>query len=301
MKISRPIFDWVQETKEPSYLQILILSTAIQHGPSYKLVNELAEKAIDALQGRLAHEKNAKTILPVFYFNMTYRLLRARYFDMKNAVKQKAELQEIKRLFYHYVNLVQPIHETKKLFTLKTVIEIRVALFEGNCDEISAGLERLRVAKEYDWLKVTKDEVVEYCSKLNNILTTPLRNLMAGVRIKRCREMKKMTAFDFAMNLGTNQQVVNEFESGKRGISRTRLHNIAEILGVDIAYFSGEEDEPSLNVENDMLKHRVYRLLRSATKDQQEYLMDFMKTYLKKHNKPRKAGKNVIKKSNPEE
>jgi len=103
----------------------------------------------------------------------------------------------------------------------RAVVETRQALFNADCEKILRGLKKLKKLHATDWLKTTKDEVEEYLSHFNDKLTTALRNLRIGMRLRKSRLAINMTAAELADRLDLNHSQINAYESGERGLGLT--------------------------------------------------------------------------------
>jgi len=280
-EIALPIFEWLKTKKDLEFIETVILGTVLSHAPDYKLAAELSERAISVLKSKYANVKNCKSKIGMIYSNMTCRLIRARYIDIKNTTQQKEELKQVEKLFAYHLEQARIAWSVKSENPFNAVLDIRKALFEGDCKGIADGLDRLKKPKGNDWLKVTKDEVNEYLSNLNDRLTPALRRLLIGRRIQARREALNMTVKEFAELLDTDPVVVNEFERGDSGIGQERLRKIAKILNIDIAYFTGDSDSKPDDFEYDILLTTLAQILRNAKKKDKQYLIDFAKSYIK--------------------
>ena len=278
-KIVAPLFNYASNQKTLEYLDIVILGFVLHHAPDYKLANEIAQKSVDTLL-REHTDKKYKSKIFMIYMNMTYRMLRAKYYDIKDVVKQKADLKEIEALFDRYVKLFIPMCEEHNRPAHRAVVETRQALFNADCEKILRGLKKLKKLHATDWLKTTKDEVEEYLSHFNDKLTTALRNLRIGMRLRKSRLAINMTAAELADRLDLNHSQINAYESGERGMRPTRLIQVADILGCSVSYLNGEEDALSTSVRDPLL-HRIYQTFRNSTEADKKYLLDHAHRYLK--------------------
>jgi len=281
-KIASPIFKWLTAKKDLEYFEIIILYTVLPHAPTYKLADELAQNAIRVLKSKYAYVKKQKPIIYTIYTNMTLRLVRARYFDMKNPAKQNDELQEIEVLFSQYMKLIKAVCAEKNLYALSTVLDVRKALFEGDCEGIVSGLDKLDEAQEKEWLKTTRDEVVEYLSQLNTKLTTKLRDLLIGKRIQTRRNVIGITTIELADHIGEDEKTICEYERGGKGIRESQLYEIAEALNTDVAFLVGDNDTATAaRVEDDLLVHKIQLAVRNASETDKQYILDFVRGYMK--------------------
>jgi len=285
MKIAAPIFDWVSVKETLEFLDIVILGYVLQHAPSYKLANELAQKSIDTLKQEHT-DKKYKSILFMIYMNMAYRLLRARFHEIKNTMKQKSELNEIETLFSRYTSLAIDMCQEYNRTIQKATIFTRRGLFYGDCEQIQFGLNKLKELDANDWYKNTKDEVAEYLCNFNDELTIQLHNMRTGVRMRKSRLAIGMSASQLADLLGVSHSQINSYESGERGMKRARLSKIAGILGCSVAYLNGEENVVQTTIQDPYI-HKINQALRNATDDDKKFVFDFVMQYLKQAKKLR--------------
>lgn len=286
-KIAKPIFNWAKTKTDLQHLDIIIITSVLHHTPDYKLANKLAKKLIDALTSKYSHMQHKRTLFQI-YGNMTYRLLRAMYYEIKDRVKQKVAFDEIRVLLDHYAKLSLDMCEEYKLLDYKEVILVRLALANANCEGIINGLYKLKKLGAQDLLKTSHDEVDEYLTFFNDKLTTALRNLRTGIRIQKCRLAAEMTMLQLADALDIAQSQINAYETGERGMKRTRLVQVADILGTSVTYLSGEDKAPPKLID-DIILHKLIQILRQATEEDKEYLLDHAIRYMKHQSNIRKT------------
>jgi len=278
--IALPVFSWLKGEKDWSFLSMVILSMVVAYTESYKESHLYAQEAVSKLRNNYAHEKRHIPTIYSIYGRLTMRLLRARYFEISIPVKQKDELQEINNLFDYYLKLSKKACEERNYHAYGLVLDVRKALFDEDCEAITKILDGLEKSGNRDWLKTARDEVIEYLSYLNDRLTTPLRRLLIGRRIQTRREAIEMTVKELAEQLNTDPIVVNEFERGDSGVSLARLRKIAQILNVDMAYLSGDDAKPK-DTEGDIILHELTKILKKATKEEKQYLLNQAKAFMK--------------------
>jgi len=279
-EIASPVFTWLKGQKDWSFLTIVIVSMVIGYAETYKISHLYTQEAIRLLKNKFSHEKRHTSTIYSFYGKMTLRLLRARYFEIHTPAKQKDEMQEINTLFISYLKLAKKVCEERNMRAYGMVLDMRKALFDEDCEAITNVLDNLEKSGERDWLRTARDEVIEYLSHLNDRLTTPLRRLLIGRRIQTRREAIEMTVKELAEQLNTDPIVVNEFERGDSGVSLARLRKIAQILNVDMAYLSGDDAKPK-DTEGDIILHELTKILKKATKEEKQYLLNQAKAFMK--------------------
>jgi len=286
-KIAKPIFDWAKSKPDLELLDIIIVASVLCQAPDYKLAIKFAKRLIDTLISKYTHTQYKRTLF-IIYLNITYRLLRAMYYEIKDRVKQKAVFDEIKSLLDHYSKLVLKMCEEYKLHDYKEVILIRLALANADCEGVMNGLHKLKKLGAQDWLKTSREEVDEYLTFFNDKLTTTLRNLRTGIRIQKCRRAMKMTMNQLADALDIAQSQINAYETGERGMKRTRLAQVADILGTSVTYLSGEDKAPPKLID-DIILHKLIQVLRQASEEDKEYLLDHAIRYIKHQSNARKT------------
>lgn len=63
------------------------------------------------------------------------------------------------------------------------------------------------------------------------------KDILIAKNLKSIRKDCRMTMVDLGRKLSTSHPQIHKYESGRQRISASRLHDIAEILGVDINCF----------------------------------------------------------------
>jgi len=260
--IAAPVFTWLTNKADWSFVQIAILQTVIYHAESYQLAHTLTQKALEALKYNYATERYQREYIYTIYFSMTFRLLRAKYYDIENleAQEQEAEVEKIEALFNQYLQLSREMVPADTRHIMPMMLNVREALFNNDCDGIVAHLEDLRRVADKPTYRAMRLEVIEHLgSKIQN-LTNPLYNLLVGSRIQYHRKQKLKTTKELAKYLGTSVTVVNNIESGWRGASPERLFSIAKFLDVEVAELNGHSRTTKPIV--DEIDPRTPRLLK---------------------------------------
>lgn len=85
-------------------------------------------------------------------------------------------------------------------------------------------------------------------------------NREIGRRLKSVREYRMLTQRQVAKTLNFQQQVVSQYEQGKRNISIGLLMKFCEILNVPLGYFDIREEFVIKNVEKhpESPEHRYF-------------------------------------------
>ena len=82
-KIAKPVLDWFCSTDDWSFLSICTLCVVIGYAEPYTCALELKQKAIDMVNAKFAKINTRIAIINVFHYNILYRLMRARYYDIE--------------------------------------------------------------------------------------------------------------------------------------------------------------------------------------------------------------------------
>jgi len=278
--ISKPIFEWLSGKLTLSYLDIVIFSTVVYHADTYKAAHILAQKAIEELKFRHTHEKKQKSVIYTILMNMTFRLLRAKYFDTTDPDTRESVEKDIQRLFARYLKDIRSSLDEKHYKTILRVLDLREALFDNNCEAIIEYLEDLRFSADKSTYHAMRSECVEYLGKLKNI-STPLYNIATGSRIGHYRALALKTAAQLADHLGTTHSVVNDFEAGRSGIGLSRLYDISKFLGVKMSTLLGEDDVPADSPPIDPFLTDMAKITANASKQSKDYILVAAKQHLK--------------------
>lgn len=74
-------------------------------------------------------------------------------------------------------------------------------------------------------------------------------DVAVGLLVRRRRGSLGMSQVALARQLGVTFQQVQKYESGKNRIGASRLHAIAQALGVPVSFFFGDADAPAVSGE----------------------------------------------------
>jgi len=97
-----------------------------------------------------------------------------------------------------------------------------------------------------------------------------------GERLGRLREDAGLSQSALARRVGVSQSAVSQMESGERNPSYGMLVQLADALGVSVAYLVGAEVEELSPIEE---KHfRRYRALPTEGKQELSAYVDFLNT-----------------------
>jgi len=277
-EVVAPVFDLLKNT-EWGWLEIQVLASVIGNVPHYTMGEALMNKAFKILDNEFIDHENHEYTKLRFYFNFSWRLLRARYYDNANPADIQAKFD---RYFQQAISLC----EKYDYITVRTVLLVRQAIFYGDSKKILEYLDALKVTGDKMWLRTTKDEVVEYFQRLGGKATIDLKNLIVGWQIYKRRKELGMSIEDLADAIDAPSiKTMYVYERGVRGVGSERLCKIAEALGVDMSYFYGGPDTEPANITTDIATHKMGKLMSQMSEKEKEYLLDNARGLIKLHKK----------------
>lgn len=107
-----------------------------------------------------------------------------------------------------------------------------------------------------------------------------------GEKIKYLREKKGYTLEELGEKIGVGKSTVRKWENGMiKNMRRDKISKLAEVLDCSPLYLLGYDETSSLNGEAEKLtnKEREFvTLFSSIPADQQELIVDLIKTFLSK-------------------
>jgi len=272
-QISEPIVSALK-AMEWGYLELDILSFSIGHIKCYTTTVEMLNKAISLLETKYKEHKNYSDTKLRLYFNISLRLLRAKFYDNVNP-------EELEKLFTQCISAALAICKAKGFITYRTVLLTRQAIFNGNADKILECINGLRATEDTAWIKTTSDEIVEYCRCMGQDITKGLKNFMLGNRIQKRRQALGLSTMDFADAIGTTQTVVNEAERGANGFSVERLYAVANVLQVEMGYLFGDRACPPPNTIDNIKIYKMVKMMERMDEKEQQFILDIVKGYVK--------------------
>jgi len=278
--MAAPAIEQLESMSKWGEIELDILCTFIGFTKCYKKSLELAQEAFEVLSD-LEQEGNsfAWKIKAAFSLNLTLRLLRARYIDI-NPGEQGNELAEIKKAFKHHLKLARDKCTEKKHFAIRTVLDIRQALFDGDYNAICKGLVQLKKEKELVWLKRSQDEVMDYLFHFREYLTTEQLSVLIGLRIRTRRQELKLSIDDLADALEIERNNVIKLENGIGGAGTQRMFKIARILDVGISYFYGDPNKNSYPMETDVYARKMAMIMQKMDDLDKEYIIDQAQSFM---------------------
>jgi len=121
-----PVFEGLQDVKGLNFLGITILAQVVNYNANYNKSITLAHKIIDILKKVHSHEKGYLGVVFVVAFNMTLRLLRAKYSTTTGKHK------EINAEFSYFLDIALDLCEKYKFAVGKAVLMVRDGVYNGN-------------------------------------------------------------------------------------------------------------------------------------------------------------------------
>jgi len=262
-----PVFEGLQDVKSLNFLGITILAQVVNYNADYNKSITLAHEILDILKKEYLHEKSYPGIMLMVAFNMTLRLLRAKYSTTTGKHK------EINAEFSYFLGIALDLCEKYNLAVDKVALMVRDGVYNANYDQIHENLAWLNKAPgESKAYKSMLNEIGEYVRHLeDDKIGGALLNCLIGFHIKKQRELLDLTQEEVADALETDRNVINQIERGETGTSHERLAKLRKILNVDYNYFFGlSDDEP----EEDLQMHKVQLLLKSVPPENMEAVLE---------------------------
>ena len=253
-------------------VELDVLSTVIGYIESYSTIEQMLERALNTLESSPLDFKNYHSTKLQFFFNVTLRLLRAKFYD-------KIKPEKLAALFAKCSTEAVALCEKKNLSTMRTVVLTRKAIFDGNVTKILECIDGLRATAELAWIQTTSDEIAEYCRHLGPKINKELRQFMYGYRIQKRRKELGITTAELSEFIDSDQSVVNQIERGLKGISIERLEVIARVLQVPMGYILGD-DSTLLAVPGNITLHKFNTFVEKQDEADQEYLYSHAKHYI---------------------
>ena len=99
--------------------------------------------------------------------------------------------------------------------------------------------------------------------------------VVVGTRIKRAREMRKMTQEYISNQVGVNTQHISDIERGVVGLSVGTLMKICKVLDVSADYILFGDGASNTNTP-------FYDLIKNLNDKDKLFIEDFIKLYIKR-------------------
>jgi len=262
--IATPLFEHLTSCLNWSYMELFVLSRAITAHQDFNKTRSLFQEALDLLNDEeYVNDEKYKMIGFTMHFNMTMRIIRAKYHD------PGIDMSMLDDLFARCHDHVMEVYVRKNL-PHQHILKIRRGVYENDMDMINDGLSDLYDVGDKKLYKIIKDEVAEYLTYMDDELGRPLTTYLLGYQLRKRRSLLRLTTMQFADLLETDQTTINAIERGEDGVSLERLRRICKILKVSADYFLGiERTYESEDIFLTQFKARFYK----ATDAQKELIL----------------------------
>jgi len=229
--VAAPIFEQLEHTQEWRYLQLHVLSQVIANHTDFEKVHWFFQKAIDTINEKYAEEVKFKGIHTSLRYNLTVRILRARYIDPDVSLKKLRPL--FRRCYDHVMEVC-----VRKNLPLQHTLQVLRGVFENKLELITEGLLKLKELGDTRLYKNTKHEIVEYLYYMEDIGTNQeLLDFLTGYQIRERRMELGVDAFTLAMSMDMEEDELKAIERGEATASIGLLMKISRRLGVSLNYF----------------------------------------------------------------
>jgi len=285
-----PVFEYYTGKTEWDFTDLTILASAITFTATYEQAKNFAQEMLDVFELH-KHEKTYGDVVGAVGFNLTLRLLWARYIDI-NDPAQNINLKELEELFMYHYKRVAKACELGKFPVIKTVLDIRKNTLFGNCEEIDAGFKWLHEKKAKNWFHATQHEVADFFYEMGTDLTKWQLDVIIGSRIKRRRDELGITLPDVSDHLGITETALARMERGNKGLMNINLFRLAAFLGVGVEYFYPRVADPiAPSIDSGPYLYQVNLLLKNESPESKEQIIGIMKTLVPQilHNKANKT------------
>jgi len=271
--IAAPIFKILENTTHWGIVELAAISMVIGYNPDSNDTIRFFEEAIDVLNDDdYVCVPKCKSIRLTIYYNLTSRILRAKYYEPNmNALL-------LERLFKECYQLVIEFCKDKNL-PWKYILEARRAVFENNLKLLDYSLSMLDKLGDRWSYRTTRDEIVEYLLLMDGELSKLLTHILRGYQMRKRRRELGIPAAQLAKALECEEIAINAMERGDDGISLHRLYKVARELNVCMDYFCGDE--------NCLTNHHpssVDALIHDAPEEDRAFIYNMVKTYLSTKN-----------------
>lgn len=262
--ITSPIFEHLTSCLNWSYMELFVLSRAITAHPDFNKTLSLFQEALDLLNDEeYVNDTKYKNIGFAMHFNMTSRIIRAKYHD------PGVVMSMLDDLFIRCHDHVKEIHVRKNL-PHQHILKIRRGVYENDMDMINDGLSDLYDVGDKKMYKIVKEEVAEYLTYMDDELGRSMTTFLLGYQLRKRRNLLRLTTMQFADLLDTDQTTINAIERGEDGVSLERLRRMCKILKISADYFLGiERTYESEDLFLTQFKARLYK----ATDAQKEQIL----------------------------
>jgi len=271
-----PVFEYFKNKTNWSFTDLNILACAITFAATYEQAKNLAQEILDVLDD-YEHEKTYGGVMFAVRFNLTMRLLWARYIDI-NDLAQNVDIKELEELFMHHYRIAVKVCNVANWHDLKTVLQIRKNTLLGNCEAIDAGFKWLYKNKSHNWYNATQHEIADFFCEMGADLTKWQLDVIIGSRIRKRREELGLSLPDVADHLGITETAFASAERGMKGLMNIKLFRLAAHLGVDIGYFYPTvEDKVATAIDSDPYLRQIGLLFQNEFKDYKEQVVKVLK------------------------
>jgi len=274
-----PVFEYYKCKTNWSFTDLIILTSTITFTATYEQAKNLAQEILDVLDD-YEHEKAYGNVMYAVRFNLTPRLLWARYVDI-NDPAQNVDIKELEELFMHHYTRAVKVCELANRPVQKTVLQIRKNTLFGNCEAIDAGFKWLYKNKAHNWYNATQHEIADFFCEMGANLTKWQLDVIIGSRIRKRREELGLSLPDVADHLGITETAFASAERGMKGLMNIKLFRLAAHLGVDVGYFYPTvEDKVAATIDSDPYLRQVNSLFQNELKDSKGQAIKVLKALL---------------------
>jgi len=273
--IVKPILSRLMNTDSWNLYDIRILVRVIGYPKTYKDAHELAQKALSLLEQYVDHERYHH-IKRSIHFNISYRLLRARYFDIE--LVEDEDIAELDKLFNEHIEKALSMCKEKDLKLEEAALLIRRGVYEKDYDLIDANLETIKQFGERAAHKMMQDEVNDYNAYVGDAISAKQFNVMIGRNIKKLRELRCMTQRELARRVDLAPITLNHIEIGHRSAASHKLFLISHALNVKVdSLYNRDEKNSNFDIELEIERQKIHAVISSLDAEDVKTFSKFFK------------------------
>ncbi|MCL2400546.1 MAG: helix-turn-helix domain-containing protein [Defluviitaleaceae bacterium] len=258
---------------------VRILAVSIGHIDNFENIQPRFEKKfLNGLEKHYSGKPEYDTIKMAFNYNISCRLLRAKFLERENVLESTKKLQD---MFDAYIEILLDIFnkDKEKFLLFETVTLIRKGAFYNDHALIEKGFEMLEYNKENETYKIMRCECVDYQIHVDINSTKASLNTAIGKNIKKERTTRKMTQEKLATILGVEAATVSNTERGTKTIFAVDLIIIARIFGISLDVLTGFELADCQNSE-DLKLQQLIHIFNRLTASEQDHLIQIAESIL---------------------
>jgi len=254
-----PIFEYLDTLDEYERIDLEILSRVICYHADFGKTYELFNKFLDILNERCAIDPSYNGIRISLHYNLTNRILRAKFID------EDVDEELLEEAFTKCYDLVMKVCKQKNKLPQMYTLEIRFGLFHQNISTVQDGLEKLQKTKDRDRTNAARYEISDYLPHIEGDFGVGLRRIVIGQRITKCYKELGLKRGELASKLHISYARLSRILYGLESITADILLTAADIFGVSTGYLLGDEETAEKEADADVFMLNIRAKIHGAT------------------------------------